>query len=201
MNRKSPLLLLPVAIAALSGCSAVHFAPKTDFDVQAWKLATADGDSLSSETLKGRVGVVVWVDPTCADVQDATASEGALRLLESRWMQDSRNIWLLYVSSRDVKDGSYMDGPMLKGWLKDQKLRGQAVIDDKGLLAKQWGVGRVPTASVVDAAGHVRWSGPAEAANDIFGYPDVSDALDSVLQGKPAPVSQKPPTKGCGISG
>lgn len=194
-------LRLGLPLALLCGCGSVYSVAKTNFDVMPWTLATAEGDSLSSESLKGRTGVVVWVDPMCADVQDASASEGALRLLESRWMEDPRHVWILYVASRGAKDGSYLDGTMLKAWLKDQKLRGQVVIDEKGTLASQWGVGRVPTASVVDAAGHVRWSGPAESANDIFGYPDVSDALDSVLQGKPAPLSPPPPTKGCGVAG
>ena len=136
MHRNSPLraLLLTISATLVSGCSSIYLAPKTDFDVKPWKLATADGDTLSSESLKGRAGVVVWVDPTCSDVQDATASDGALRLLESRWMEDSRHVWIVYVASRGTKDGSYLDAMMLKAWLKDQKLRGQVVIDDKGKM-------------------------------------------------------------------
>jgi len=201
MNRNSPQrLVLPLSALLLGGCSTIYFAPKTDFDMKPWRLSTADGDTVASESLKGRAGVVVWVDPTCAEVQDASASEGALRLLESKWMEDPRHVWILYVASRGTKDGSYLDATMLKAWLKDQKLRGQVVIDDKGTLASQWSVSRVPSASVVDASGHVRWSGPAELASDVFGYPDVSAALDSVLQGRPAPLSLNPPTRGCGLA-
>lgn len=188
-----------VAAGFLAGCANLGQIPRSDFPMPAWQLPTADGDSLSAASLRGRPGLLVWVDPTCPDLQDISGSEGPLRLFETRWMEDPRHIWVAYVASRKTTDPSYMDGPMWKSWLKDQKLRGQVLMDEQGILAKQWNVGRVPSASLVDSAGNVRWSGPAELATDIFGYPDVSVALDSMLAGRPLPPVQPSPVRGCAL--
>lgn len=194
--------ILPVSLIALAlaGCSGVSQVAKTDFAMAPWTLPTTDGGTMSSESLKGRAGALVWLDPTCADVQDASAWEGALRMFESRWMEDSNKVWIVYVASRKTTDPSYMDGPMWRGWLKEQKLRGSVVLDTTGTLAKQWGVKRVPNASVVDAAGNVRWSGAAEYADDVFGEPDLSVALDSVVHGKQVPLAKESPVRGCKLA-
>jgi hypothetical protein len=183
----------------LGGCAGLNQIPKSDFPMPDWKLPTADGDTMTAASLRGRPGLLVWIDPTCPDLQDMGGSEGPLKLFESHWMEDPRHIWVAYVASRKPADPSYMDGPMWKSWLKDQRLRGQVVMDEQGVLAEQWGVARVPSASLVDAAGHVRWSGPAELASDIFGYPDVSIALDSMLAGRPLPPAQASPVRGCAL--
>lgn len=188
-----------VALALLGGCSGLNHIPKSNFPMPAWNLPTADGDTMTAASLRGRPGLLVWIDPTCPDLQDLGGSEGPLKLFETRWMEDPRHIWVAYVASRKPTDPSYMDGPMWKSWLKDQKLRGQVVMDEQGVLAKQWGVERVPSASLVDSAGAVRWSGPAELATDIFGYPDVSIALDSMLAGRPLPPPQASPVRGCAL--
>ncbi len=198
MNPVPRMLLLAtmVGLSLVWGCSVIPHDPRSTGEMPAWKLPTADGDSLSSKDLQGRAGILIWIDPTCAEVQDAASSEGSFRLIESRWMEDHR-VWIVYVTSRDAKDRSFLDAAMLKTWLKDQKLRGQVVLDSRGILADHWNLFRVPTASVVDSSGRIRWSGPAELASDVFAYPDVSQALDSVLQGKPVPPSQGAPSKGC----
>jgi len=191
-----------IALAAASGfmgCTSLGQIPKSNFPMPAWQLPTADGDTMSATSLRGRPGLLVWVDPTCPDFQDVSGSEGPLKLFETRWMEDPRHIWVTYVASRKSTDPSYMDGPMWKSWLKDQKLRGQIVMDENGILAKQWNVGRVPSASLVDSAGNVRWSGPAELATDVFGYPDISIALDSMLAGRPLPPVQPSPVRGCAL--
>lgn len=188
-----------LAAGAFVGCSGLAQIPRSGFAMPAWQLPTADGDTMSAASLRGRPGLLVWVDPTCEDLQDLSGSEGPLRLFESRWMEDPRHIWVAYVASRKTTDPSYMDGPMWKSWLKDQKLRGQVVMDEDAILAKQWKVGRVPSASLVDSEGNVRWSGPAELATDIFGYPDVSVALDSMLAGRPLPPTQLSPVRGCAL--
>lgn len=187
------------AIGTLVGCSTIGYVPKSNFPMPVWQLPTADGDTLSSASFRGRPGLLVWVDATCPDLQDASGTEGPLKMFETRWMEDPRHIWVAYVASRKATDPSYMDGPMWKSWLKDQKLRGQVLVDEKAVLAKQWNVGRVPTASLIDSTGNVRWSGPAELASDVFGYPDVSIALDSMLAGKPLPAVQASPVRGCAL--
>jgi hypothetical protein len=192
---------LAASLVALGGCTSLTHIPKSNFPMPAWTLPTADGDSLTASSLRGRPGLLVWVDPTCPDLQDLGGSEGPLKMFETRWMEDPRHIWVAYVASRRPDDPSYMDGPMWKSWLKDQRLRGQVLMDDQGLLAKQWGVDRVPTATLVDSSGQVRWSGPAELASDVFGYPDVSAALDSLLAGRPLPPAQTSPVRGCALKG
>jgi hypothetical protein len=188
------------AAVILAGCSGLNQVPRSDFPMPEWKLPTADGDTLSAASLRGRAGVVVWVDPFCPDFQELGGAEGPLNLFESRWMEDPHHIWIAYVASRRPTDPSYMDGPMWKSWLKDQKLRGQVLLDGKGILAKAWKVGRVPSASVVDSLGQVRWSGPAELASDVFGYPDISLVLDSLFAGRPLPAVQASPVRGCGLA-
>ncbi len=183
----------------LFGCSSIGKIPKSNFAMPDWSLPSADGDTLTSASLRGRPGLLIWVDPTCPDIQDLSGSEGPLNMFESRWMEDPRHIWVTYVASRPAVDPSYMDGPMWKSWLRDQKLRGQVVMDETGSLARIWNVGRVPTASLVDSSGLVRWSGPAEYASDIFEYPDISIALDSMLSGKPVPPAQASPVRGCAL--
>ena len=193
---------LPASLLALVlvGCSSVSQVARTDFQVEPWTLATTDGGVLSSESFKGRAGAIVWLDPTCGDVQDAAAWEGALRLLETRWMEDTNKVWIVYAASRKSSDPSYMDAMMWRAWLKEQKLRGIVILDTNGVLAKQFGVKRVPNASIVDRSGVVRWSGAAEYADDVFGEPDVSIALDSLVHGRPVPPVRTSPVRGCPLA-
>lgn len=186
--------------SALTGCAGVSQVAKTDFAMEPWTLGTTDGGTLSSESLKGKAGAIVWIDPTCGDVQDAAAWEGSLRLFETRWMEDSNKVWVIYAASLKTTDPNYMDALMWRAWLKEQKLRGIVVMDTNGVLAEQFGVKRVPNASVIDAAGMVRWSGPAEYADDVFGEPDLSVALDSVVHGRPVPARRESPVKGCPLA-
>lgn len=196
----STLAVLALSGLGLLGCSNIGNIPKSNFAMPAWSLPTADGDTLTAASFRGRPGMLVWIDPTCPDLQEMSGSEGPLNLFETRWMEDPRHIWVLYVASRKPQDLAYMDGQMWKAWLKDQKLRGQVLLDENGMLAKQWNVGRVPTASLIDTSGNVRWTGPAELSSDIFGYPDVSVALESMLSGNPIPPPEPSPVRGCALT-
>lgn len=171
-------------------------APRATLDVSAprWSLPTTDGDTIHSDSLRGRVTVLVWIDPTCAEVQTA-ADGGALRMAERRWMEDSR-VEILYVASMAGGGGDWLAPADWKPWLKDMKLRAPVVVDSAQSLAKAWKVRRIPSAGVVDTSGRILWAGPVDAM-DSTGEPAVSGAIAKALEGLHAWAPERDPEGGC----
>jgi len=161
-----------------------------------WALETADGDTLRSDSLAGKVVVLVWIDPTCAEVQTA-AENGALRMTERRWMQDSR-VEIYYVASMAGGGRDWLAPADWKPWLKDMKLRAPVLVDSAQILAEAWKIKRIPSAGIVDATGRVRWAGPVDAM-DSTGEPAVSTAIERALAGANSWVPKFDPPGGCAL--
>lgn len=156
-----------------------------------------DGDTVRSDSLRGKLVVLAWLDPACPAVQDAGES-GLLRALERRWMSDSR-VEILYVASMAGQGGDWLAPGDWKPWLKEARLRGTVLVDSSQSLAKAWGIPRVPTAGIVDPTGMVRWGGRLDVA-DTTGEPIVSGAVAAILEGSEPWRPRHDPAGGCPIS-
>ncbi len=181
----------------LAGCSPLAWRPASRVAASAWSLATVDGDTVRSESLRGKVVVLAWLDPACPAVQDASES-GVLRALERRWMSDSR-VEILYVASMAGQGGDWLAPGDWKPWLKEARLRGTVLIDSSQTLAKSWGIPRLPSAGIVDTAGMVRWGGRMDLV-DTTGEPAVSKAVAAILEGSEPWAPRLEPAGGCPIS-
>jgi hypothetical protein len=159
-----------------------------------WKLPTSDGDTISDVLLRGRPGLVVWIDPMCPQVQEAAVSGGALRRMESRWMPTD-SAWIVYVAARTRSD-EVMDPQMWRPWMKEMKLRGPVLVDSAATLSRALGAGYAPAAVVVDQEGVLRWRGPVRAF-DSTGLPLASLVLDSVMAGRALPTPDDRADQGC----
>jgi hypothetical protein len=184
--------LLAAWAVALSGCASI--AVPIGGLVPTWKLPTSDGDTLSGDRLRGRPGLVVWLDPMCPEVQQAATPGGALRRMESRWMPTD-SAWIVYVAARTRPD-EVMDPEMWRPWMKEMKLRGPVLVDSAATLSRALGAGFAPAAAVVDQDGVLRWRGPLRA-QDSSGLPLASRVLDSVLAGRALPTPDDRMDEGC----
>jgi len=184
-------------VAFLSGCAS-QLVPVGDL-VPEWKLPPCDGDTISAQHLRGRPGLLVWIDPMCPQVQEAALSGGALRKLESRWMPTD-SAWIVYIAARTRSDES-MDLLMWRPWMKEMRLRGPVLVDSTGFLSRSLGVFHAPGAAVVDRIGALRWRGPMQLDDDSDALPMASQVLDSVLAGRDLPISEGEGDLGCPIVG
>jgi hypothetical protein len=186
----------PIALAAILGGCASHVLPVGDL-VPEWVLPTADGDTLSAKRLRGRPGLIVWIDPMCPQVQEAALQGGALRRIESRWMPTD-SAWIVYVATRTRAEES-MDLQMWRPWMKEMRLRGQVLIDTTGSLSRRLGAVRTPGAAVIDRIGALCWRGPLWMDDDSGALPLASQVLDSVLHGRDLPTWDTDLDTGCPI--
>jgi len=184
--------LLAVLVALLAGCAST--ALPIGGLVPSWKLPTSDGDTLSEEGLRGRPGLMIWLDPMCPQVQDAAIPGGALRRMESRWMPTD-SAWVVYVAARTRAD-QVMDPQMWRPWMKEMRLRGPVLVDSAGTLSRTLGAELAPAAAVVDGDGVLRWRGPLRPV-DSTGVPLASEVLDSVLAGRALPPPDDRVDEGC----
>ncbi|MBK9577910.1 MAG: hypothetical protein IPK50_08430 [Fibrobacterota bacterium] len=210
---KSHVAAVIVLLTAFSGCAIFRPTVAVGQSAPAWSFVASDGgDSVRSSRLNGRPGMLVWMDPLCPQVENASQSGGPLRVLESRW-NSTDSAWIYYVAARSFPD-AVLKPSMWRPWLKEMKLRGSVLIDTSMSLAHKLGVRTVPTAVVIDAAGKVRWKGPVQGLerevvesleDDTLETPPLpplapfaSQALDSVLAGRPLKVPSLRDT-GCSI--
>lgn len=189
----NPRVLVLLAWAAwLGGCASSL--PVDEF-VPAWTARTTEGEVFSSDKLRGRPGMLVWIDPMCPEVQRSAEYDGMLRRLESRWMPTD-SAWVLYVAARTRAD-EVMDPAMWRPWMKESKLRGPVLMDSGAHLARILGVRNSPAAAVVDQDGYLRWRGALRATSDPDGMPQASLVLDSVLHGSALPEPDQGFDAGC----
>lgn len=210
---KSHVAVAIVLLTTFSGCAIFRPTVSVGQSAPAWSFVASDGgDSVRSTRLIGRPGMLVWMDPLCPQVENASQSGGPLRVLESRW-NSTDSAWIYYVAARSFPD-AVLKPSMWRPWLKEMKLRGSVLIDTSMSLAHKLGVRSVPTAVVIDAAGKVRWKGPVQALerdvvesveDDTLETPPppplapfASQVLDSVLAGRPLKVPTLRDT-GCSI--
>lgn len=192
MRSSGGRFLLAVAVALLAGCASI--AIPIGGIVPTWKLPTSDGDTLSEDALRGRPGLVIWLDPMCPEVQDAALPGGALRRMESRWMPTD-SAWVVYVAARTRAD-QVMDPQMWRPWMKEMRLRGPVLVDSSGILSRTLGAELAPAAAVVDGDGVLRWRGPMRSL-DSTGVPLASQVLDSVLGNRALPAPDNRADEGC----
>lgn len=188
-----PRALPWICLAALLGGCASSL-PVGEL-VPLWTAKTTDGEPYSADKLRGRPGMLVWIDPMCPEVQKSAEYDGALRKLESRWMLTD-SAWVLYVAARTRPD-EVMDPSMWRPWMKETKLRGAVLVDSSAHLARILGVRNAPAAVVVDQDGYMRWRGPVRAAQDADGVSQASMVLDSVLHGSALPEPDHGFDAGC----
>ncbi|HNY32527.1 MAG TPA: hypothetical protein PKO15_16695 [Fibrobacteria bacterium] len=198
------------ALLTLGSCALFRPTVGVGTPVPPWAMAATDGgDTVRSTNLAGRPGMLVWIDPLCPQVENASQSGGALRTLESRW-NATDSAWVYYVAARSYKD-AVLKPNMWRPWLKEMKLRGSVLLDTSMTLAHQLGVRKVPTAVIIDAKGNLRWKGPVQTlqraerdtVDDTLAPPPpppaplASQVLDSVLADRPWNV---PSTRDSGCS-
>lgn len=194
-TRPAPVAAVAALAGILGGCAPSL--PVGGF-VPSWSLGSTEGETFSADQLRGRPGMLVWIDPMCPEVQRAAQSDGALRRMESRWMQTD-SAWVLYVAARTRSD-EVMEPPLWRPWMKESKLRGAVLVDSAGSLARLLGVETVPSAAVVDPDGYLRWRGPLRPVDEA-GNPQASLVLDSLLHGNALPAPDPGPDRGCSTAG
>jgi peroxiredoxin len=171
-----PALLL-AALAALA-CNAVAEAPAIGAAAPDFQLTTIDGKpfTLSSAAKDHKAVVLMWISTQCPysnaynaqmkDLANAFASKGVLFVgINSNKTEDSANV----IAHAKANGHTF---PIVK--------------DPNNKVADMYDARRTPEVYVIDPEGKLRYHGRiTENHEDPASSPDLKNALDSFLAGKP----------------
>ncbi len=185
-------LFLALALSALSVGSPAP-SPAT-----ATKMKSAlDGKSVSIADVKGKAGTLVVF--TCNHCPFARGWERRIADLANSYSQ--KGIGVILINANDPAKYPEDDFAGMQARAKQLGLQVPYVVDETSGVAKALGASVTPEAFLFDKAGKLAYHGTvddnhrdAAAAKNHY----LKDALDAVLEGRPAPVAE---TKGigCGI--
>ena len=171
-----PALLL-AALAALA-CNAVAEAPAIGAAAPDFQLTTIDGKpfSLSSAAKDHKAVVLMWISTQCPY---SNAYNAQMKGLASAFA--SKGVLFVGINSNKTEDSSAM--------VAHAKANGHTfpiVKDPNNKVADLYDARRTPEVYVIDPEGKLRYHGRiTENHEDPASSPDLKNALDSFLAGKP----------------
>lgn len=191
-------------LATVLSCAATLAVAQAPLDqaAPAFTATTADGSSLSLNSLKGKIVVLEWTNHLCPYVKKHYSS-GNMPAVQKEALAKGY-VWLQVISSAPGKQG-HVDGPAA---IKLNAERGSApssiILDPQGDLARQYGAQTSPHMYIINPQGQLVYKGGIDSiassrVEDIAKAENyVRTALSELAAGKK--ISQ-PNTKpyGCSI--
>ena len=171
-----PALLL-AALAALA-CNAVAEAPAIGAAAPDFQLTTIDGKpfTLSSAARDHKAVVLVWISTQCPY---SNAYNAQMKNLANAFA--SKGVLFVGINSNKTEDSAAV--------IAHAKANGHTfpiVKDPNNKVADLYDVRRTPEVYVIDPEGKLRYHGRiTENHEDPASSPDLKNALDSFLAGKP----------------
>ena len=194
------IALLTAALALVP--FAAQASPSVDQPAPAFTANTADGKSISLDSLKGKTVVLEWTNHDCPFVKkhyDSGNMQGLQKDAAAKGV-----VWLQVISSAPGKQG-HVDGA---GALKLNSARSAApanvILDPDGKLGKLYGAQTTPHMYIIDAKGILVYKGgidslaTADKADIAKAEPYVSSALSSLAAGKKIAANNTKPY-GCSV--
>ena len=198
-----PMLQLATLTAALAFAPLAAIAsPAVDQPAPAFTANTADGKTISLDSLKGKTVVLEWTNHDCPFVKKHYESGNMQALQKDAAAKGT--VWLQVVSSAPGKQG-YVDGPAATKLNSARSATpANVILDPDGKLGKLYGAQTTPHMYIIDAKGVLVYKGgidslaTADKADVAKAEPYVSNALSSLAAGKKVAANNTKPY-GCSV--
>ena len=191
----STLALVALVAFSFAGDKANMAGPKPGDMAPAFSLTDQNGQTVTSDQLKGKVVVLEWFNNECPFVQKFYKG-GEMNQWASTYMGKDV-VWLAVnsTSGKTVADN--------KTIASEWKIQRPILSDASGEVGKAYGSKNTPTMYIIDKDGKIAYRGAIDNKNDpnpatikdAKNY--VAQALDEILAGKPV---SEPMTKAYGCS-
>lgn len=152
---------LGLAFAALIPVSAFAALPTISQPAPAFTAKTADGKTLSLDSLRGKTVVLEWTNADCPFVKKHYESGNIPNLQEAETAKGV--VWLQVISSAPGQQGN-VDGPTA---IKLNDYRGAkptaTLLDPEGKIGKLYGAQTTPHFFIIDAKGQLAYKGAIDS--------------------------------------
>lgn len=193
--------ILPALALALAPLSAFA-SPAVDQPAPTFTANTADGKTISLDSLKGRTVVLEWTNHDCPFVRKHYESGNMQALQKEAAAKDV--VWLQVISSAPGKQG-HADGATAS---RLNTARGATpaniVLDPEGKLGKRYDAKTTPHMYIIDAKGILVYKGgidslaTADRADIAQAEPYVANALSDLAAGRKIAANNTKPY-GCSV--
>jgi alkyl hydroperoxide reductase subunit AhpC len=197
-----PMLQSAFLTAALAFAPLSFASPTVDQPAPAFTANTADGKTLSLDSLKGKTVVLEWTNHDCPFVKKHYDSGNMQSLQKDAAAKGV--VWLQVISSAPGKQG-HVDGA---GATKLNSARGatpsNVILDPEGKLGKLYGAQTTPHMFIIDPKGVLVYKGGIDSlattdkADIAKAEPYVSEALAALAAGKKVAANNTKPY-GCSV--
>lgn len=182
---------VPLYSEAVVGKSAPNF-----------ELTDQDGDVHSLEKYKGKIVVLEWTNAECPFVRKHYDSKNMQQLQEK--YTELGVIWLSINSGAPGKQGHLLPEEISSLLTKEGAKQSAYLRDPEGTVGHLYGASTTPHLFVIDKEGLLQYAGAidddssarVESVAEAKNY--VSEALDSLLEGKKVPTPYVAPY-GCSV--
>lgn len=159
----------------------------------AFDLPDLDGKRVKLSDFAGKVVVLEWFNPECPFVRNSH-TKGSLVDTADR-LQKKGVVYLAINSGAPGKQGHGVD--VNRKAAETFKLTHPILLDETGAVGKTYGATNTPHIYVIDASGHLAYTGAVDNSPDGEGQsPEggklvsyIEEAVNAVLDGKPIPTS------------
>jgi peroxiredoxin len=192
------MMLVPAKLVLALALSALAVGAQVPGPAAAIKMKSAlDGKSVSIADVQGKAGTLVVF--TCNHCPFARGWERRIADLANSYAK--KGIGVILVSANDPAKYAEDDFAGMQARAKQLGLQVPYVMDETSAVARALGASVTPEAFLFDRNGKLAYHGTIDDNHrDAAGAKNhyLKDALDAVLEGRPAPVAE---TKGigCGI--
>ncbi len=159
------LISLTFATAAMA--DAVIGEPAPDF-----KLKSAEGETVTLESLKGDYVILEWTNKDCPFVRKHYDSSNMQKLQKQTAEAHDDVTWLTILSSAEGKQGHLTPAEALAHAEEVDAAASHILLDAKGVVGKAYGAKTTPHMYVIDKEGILRYAG----------------AIDSIASADPADI-------------
>lgn len=196
--RHSALLSAVLALAPLSASAA----PAVDQPAPAFTANTADGKTVSLDSLKGKAIVLEWTNHDCPFVKkhyDSGNMQGLQKDAAAKGV-----VWLQVISSAPGKQGHVDAAAATRLNSARSATPANVILDPEGKLGKLYDAKTTPHMYIIDAKGTLVYKGgidslaTADKADIAKADPYVSDALAALSAGKKIAANNTRPY-GCSV--
>lgn len=196
--RNIALLTAALAFAPL----AAHASPSVDQAAPTFTANTADGKTISLDSLKGKTVVLEWTNHDCPFVKKHYDG-GNMQALQKDAAAKGI-VWLQVISSAPGKQGQVDGANALKLNSARSATPANVILDPEGKLGKLYDAKTTPHIFIIDAKGVLVYKGgidslaTADKADVAKAEPYASNALAALLAGKKIAANNTKPY-GCSI--
>lgn len=194
---KAALLTTTLAFAAPGFAS-----PAVDQPAPSFTANTADGKTVSLDSLKGKTVLLEWTNHECPFVKKHYDSGNMQSLQKDAAAKGV--VWLQVISSAPGKQGQVDGATAMKLNSARSAMPAGVILDPEGKLGKLYGAQTTPHIFIIDAKGVLIYKGgidslaTADKADIAKAEPYVSEALTALAAGRKIAANNTKPY-GCSI--